>query len=90
MHAQYELGFDGQRLITVTFVRQTPDANAPTIDVVYEVKYPEGNCLASDTAVLKFLSATRTDSREPIPLTKEEIAACDQEATEKAAEMASR
>jgi|SaaInlLV_10m_DNA_3_1039740.scaffolds.fasta_scaffold10711_2 hypothetical protein len=88
MRATYERAADKRRLIRVMFERQTPDASAPVIEAVYEVKYPEDNFICDDTAVLIPLSVTRTDTKETVVLTDEERDDCHQAATEKAAAMA--
>ena len=87
MYVTSERATDGRQLIRVTFERQTPNADAPCIEAVYEVNYPEEFCLADDTVVLIPISVTRTDTRECITLTGEERERCHQAATEKAAAM---
>ena len=86
-YVTYDQAADKRRLIHVTFERQSPDASAPTIEVVYEVRFPDEGFLADDTAVVNRISVTLTDTKELVSLTPEERDLCDQAATEKAAEL---
>ena len=90
MYAKVKV-IDGRQLIRVRFERQIPDADAPTIEVVYEIRFPENpENLLSDKPSSRYLtrlSTIRTDTNEPIPLTQEEERATSQCAIDKAAEM---
>jgi len=63
---------DGRTLIHIQFERESPDADTPTIEVVYVLRFPEDVTLAAETRVLIFLSSTRVDTREVIQLAPEE------------------
>jgi hypothetical protein len=76
---------DKRRLVHVQFTRQSPDADAPTIEVVYRLYWPEDFTLKADPYVLYFLSSTRTDTREPMQLTDEEVDAVMEAAVVRAA-----
>jgi len=73
MHATIEHTPDKRRLVVVSFQRQSPDADTPTIEAVYQLYWPEDFTLQGDPYVLYFLSAIRTDTREAVQLTQEEI-----------------
>ena len=80
---------DGKFLVAVLFERESPDADSPMIEVIYDVRFPQdpGAGILSDPArVLRLLSATRTDTRAPIELTHEEDNFCASMASEKSME----
>lgn len=80
----------GKFLVAVLFERESPDADAPMIEAVYEVRFPEESFASVATTaprVLKFLSSTRTDTRTPIELTSEEEDFCTARASEKSLEI---
>jgi len=86
---EHRRGTDGKHLITVLFERESPEADSPMIEVIYEVLFPSP--LANpDTVipVLRPLTATRTDTRMPVTLTDEEDTYCVGRASEKASEIA--
>jgi hypothetical protein len=78
---------DQKILIRHTFEREGAEANTPVIEVVYEVGFPETARLASDIKVLRLLSVTRIDTREPVNLTPEENKRVNEAITEFAAGM---
>ena len=64
---------DGRQIITVRFVRQTPEAEEPTIAAVFHYVFPESFCLtASNPGVLALLSVSREDTLESVLLSDEE------------------
>lgn len=63
-------GFKKETLLTVTFERESPEADTPTFECVFEVRYPEG--FGKTTAVLIPLSVTQQDTRATVTLTEEE------------------
>ena len=85
MVAVYDKTAEGRRLVRVTFERQTPEASAPIIEVVYRLDFP-GDFRIDSVPVLTFLSATRTDTREKVRLSDEEEIEIQEVATNKAAE----
>jgi len=90
MRTTHDTSVDGRRLIHVVFEQESPDADAPTIEVVYELRYPEDFTLDNQHAkILIPLSATRRDTREPYSLTREEADAVHQVASAYAAELTS-
>ena len=72
MQVTHDKSVDGRNLIRVSFERQSPEAATPTIEVVYELRFPQDFRLADETRVLAFISATRTDTREVVQLATEE------------------
>lgn len=85
MQAQVDVATDKRRLVRVSFTRQSPDADSPTVEVVYRLYWPEDFTLQGEPYVLYFLSSTRTDTREHIQLTDEEIDAVMETAVVRAA-----
>jgi len=73
-------GVGGEELLNVEFERASPNADTPTIEVIFEVQYPGG--AGGTTAVLVHLSTTQTDTRQPEVLTKEEFRQVYQKAAE--------
>lgn len=75
---------DKETLISVTFERESPDPNSPTIEVVFEYVPPQEYSLTeASPGTLIQRSVTRTDTRETITLTPEEQRTCRQLAAEK-------
>jgi len=81
---------EGKNLVIVTFERESPDADSPMIEVIYEVRFSSDqiNITAEPTRVLRLLSSTRTDTRTTISLTQEEEDFCAMRASEKSLEYA--
>lgn len=90
MYAVYEKSADGRRLVKITFERQSPDSDSPVIEVVYRLDYPQDFRIENNIPVLTFLTATRTDTREPVTLTPEEQREVVEAVTNKAAEAVPR
>ena len=88
MYVTTERAVDNRHLVRVTFERQTPDSQAPMIEVTYEVRFPGDSYLTEDSAVIIPLSIVRQDTRERILLTDEERDMCHQAGAEKAIQMA--
>ena len=79
---------DGRRVVKVEFPRQSPEADAPTIEVTYEVTFPSDFTITrTDSPVLMFLSATRTDTRETVTLDADEKKLAQEAAVNQAAKM---
>ena len=73
MKATHDIATDGRRVITVEFRRQIPDADAPLVQVTYEVTFPDDfRITRSNSPVLLELSATRMDTRERVELDTDE------------------
>lgn len=89
MKTSYDKAGDGRRLIKVVFDRQSTDAATVTVEVIYEVAFPNDFRLSENVPVLTFISATRTDTRERVILRKEESDRAQQEAAVKAVEATS-
>lgn len=85
MKITHELAASKQTVIKVQFDRQSPDADAPTIEVVYYVHFPEEMSLTDNIKVLVQRSVTRTDTRETIQMTDDENILAMMEAAEYAA-----
>ena len=85
MRITHELAAHKQTVIKVQFDRQSPDADAPTLEVVYYVHFPEDMAITDNTKVLVRRSVTRTDTRETVELTDEENIKAMEEAAEYAA-----
>jgi len=88
MKARHETTFDKRTIVSVLFERESPEADSPTIEVVFLIHFPESFELDSDSKVLFHLSTTRTDTRERIDLTEEELKAVMHAAGEHAAGLA--
>ena len=64
---------DGRELVSVIFQRESPEADTPIIEIVYEVIRTEGSGLSAQTVVvINTLSVTTTDTRVPIFISQEE------------------
>jgi len=89
--AEIRRSTDGKNLVAVIFERESPDADAPVIEVIYNLRFPSDekskSLFADPVPVLQFISATRTDTRVPVELTPEEENFCGSRASEKATEM---
>lgn len=86
---EHRRSIDGKHLIAVIFERESPEADSPVIEVIYEVRFPSP--ITNPDAVvpvIRPLTATRTDTRMPVTLTDEEDAYCVERASEKASEIA--
>lgn len=90
MRITHELAAHKQTVIKAQFDRQSPDADSPTIEVVYYVHFPEDMSLTDNTKVLVQRSVTRTDTRETMQLTDEENILVMEEAAEYAAQLGYR
>lgn len=88
MKATHEVATDKRVLIKVVFERESPNADSPTIEVVFQVYFPETFSVDGNIRTLFWLSATRVDTREVFFLTEEEIQEVIQTAGDHAAEMA--
>ena len=80
MQTHIDNSTDGRRLLHVLFERQSPDADVPTIEVIFFLQWPDDYQITDPVSVLVPLSCTRTDTREAITLTTEEDRAVLQEA----------
>lgn len=79
MYATHSKSIEGHALIHVTFERQTPEAAAPVIEVIYRVQFSDSFQVTRDNPMgLELLSATRTDTRENAELEEEERGAAFQ------------
>lgn len=87
-HVTRSLSIDHQTLITVTWERETPEANAPTLEAVFQFN-PASTFDLTDLkpGVLVLLSVTRTDTRQPIDLVGEERSEVFQVASDFASEI---
>jgi len=84
----HEFSTDKRCIIKVIFERESPHADSPVVEVVFQLLFPEAFEIPPDAAkVLFFLTATRTDTRETIILTEEELRLVIQEAGDHAAAM---
>jgi hypothetical protein len=87
-HVRNETSVDNQTLVRVTWERETAEANAPTIEAVFQYNRPsEFNLTDLKPGVLLLLSVTRTDTRRPIVLTDEETPQIYELASDWASEM---
>jgi len=87
MRATHSKATDGRILISVLFERQSPEADTPTIEVIYALRFPEDVTLAAETRVLVHLSSTQVDTRQAIRLTSEEDSMVLESASDHAAAM---
>lgn len=85
MRVQNRKGTYDEDLVVVFFERVHFDTKLPTIEVVFSVYYPTG--IGGPNSVLTFLSATRTDTRQPVTLTDEEFRQTSEAASEHPAEI---
>lgn len=89
MKASYDSSVEGRKLVKVVFERQTPDAAAPIIEVVYHLTFPGGFRVVDNVPVLSLLSCTRMDTRERVTLRNDEQEQVLEAAAEAAAEATS-
>ena len=87
LHASHDQATDGTALVHVIFERESPDADTPHVEVVFELRFPTDFRITSPSQVLILRSSTRTDTREPIALSKEEFQAVVDVAVDHAAGM---
>ena len=70
---KHDRATDGRLLLHVKFERMSPEADAPVIEVVYYVQWPQDFTIVGDnTVVLALVSCTRTDTREQVELEQDE------------------
>jgi len=87
-YVRNETSVDKQTLILVTWERETSEANAPTIEAVFQYNRPETFSLTDlKPGVLVLLSVTRTDTRMPIKMTEDEEPRVYRQASDWASEM---
>jgi hypothetical protein len=87
-HVRNETSVDKQTLVRVTWERETADANAPTIEAVFQFNRPADFSLTDlKPGVLVLLSVTRTDTRKPVEMTAEEEPVIYELASDWASEM---
>lgn len=87
-HVRNETSIDKQTLVRVTWERETADANAPTLEAVFQFNRPETfNLTDLKPGVLVLLSVTRTDTRKPLEMTAEEEPVIYEMASDWASEM---
>ena len=83
MHCSHTTATDGRLLIHVLFEREVEDADAPVVQVVYSLHYPEDFRLDNEHAkVLIPISVTRKDTREKLELKPKELERAHEAATE--------
>ena len=74
---------DGKTLLHVVYERESPEANSPTIEVVYALRLSEDFTNPNpNPRVIEKLSSTVTDTRVHVDLTDEEKEIIGQEAAE--------
>lgn len=72
IQTKFDATTDGRKTIALRFERESPESDSPVIEVVYEIERSESNPLEEEVVVLVFLSATRTDTRESVKLSRDE------------------
>jgi hypothetical protein len=72
IQSRFDETTDGRKTITLRFERESPEADSPIVETVYEIESSESSPLEEEVAVLVFLSCTRVDTREPVKLTRDE------------------
>lgn len=72
IHSKYDVTTDGRKTLMMRFERETPESDSPVVEVIYEVTDSEVSLFTDPVSVLVLLSATRTDTREPVTLTVNE------------------
>lgn len=85
-HTQTQPTVDGRQTVSLTFERESPESDSPTIEVIYEVQETMSGPFGGTAFVLNFLSSTRTDTREPIALTDDERRNANRRAADKVSE----
>jgi len=68
MKTRFSEATDGRRLLHVETRLQSPDADAPVVQVTFELHIPSDWSIKSGTQGLVHLSTVRTDTFEPITL----------------------
>jgi hypothetical protein len=86
MKVEITEAIDGRRLLSVTSMLRTTEADAPNVRATYELYVPEDFTIKSGTQALVLLSCVRTDTFEPVTLCKEQQREFLQEAVRLAAE----
>ena len=82
-HVKDEMSVDNRALVRVIWERETPDANAPTLEAVFQYNPAESFSLTeSKPGVLVLLSVTRTDTRKAVEFWDDEEAEIYQMASE--------
>lgn len=82
MKIHFEKSADGRDLVRANFTPYTDDpAKAPTVEVVFEIQ-PAGK-----TTTLFFVSATRTDTRETVSPTLEQMSRIRSEISQEISDM---
>ena len=74
MQTHIDYATDKRRLLHVVFQRQSPASDAPTIEIVFLLQWPDDYQITDPVSALVRLTCTRTDTREEILLTPEEDA----------------
>ena len=86
MKVEITEAIDGRRLLSVTSMLRTEEADAPNVRATYELYVPEDFTIKSGTQALVLLSCVRTDTFEPVTLCQEQQREFLQEAVRLAAE----
>lgn len=87
-HVRNDTSINGATLVRVTWERESIDADAPTLEAVFQFNRPETfNLTDLKPGVLVLLSVTRTDTRKPIEMTPEEEPVVYELASDWASEM---
>jgi hypothetical protein len=71
-HVRKEVSIDNKILVCVTWERESPEANTPTIEAIYQYRPPDWDSPKRTMGVLTLMSVTRRDTRTPIDMTREE------------------
>lgn len=85
MSTRFSEATDGRKLIHVEDRLQSPDADAPQVQVTYEMHIPNDWTISSDLKVLIPLSTVRTDTYEPVTLDREQASKMLKQAVQTAA-----
>ena len=73
MKAEIGKSTDGRRTVSVKFERASPDAATPIIEAILYARIPDDFTADSFVTAMLLLSITRTDTREKMDLTPEEL-----------------
>jgi hypothetical protein len=71
-HVRSEVSIDNKTLVCVVWERESPDANTPTIEAIYQYRPADWDSPKRTMGVLVLMSVTRKDTRTPIEMTREE------------------
>lgn len=71
VRAQIIKDHDGLPMVSIKYKRMSPRGEEPEIEVIFAIHWPEDYTLRT-TCTLLLLSVTRTDTREPDTLSREE------------------